>query len=238
VRGIVAEIWAVLRVHNRLLFAAALVIFVPIGLLETLDDELQKPLEDVDELTVVQTLEVIVSSIVHIGGALGGEVLYAGIVAGAIAQVRLGQPRPSLTELLRHLPFLKLAAIDLLLALVVGLSLLLLVVPGIVALVYFCLAPAAVKIERRGIIDAFRRSFALVRGHFWMAFWLVIPVLVIGDVLTELAGSGAITAFGETFAGHWIAATAVNMVAAPLFALAAVELFYELRDSGPDPAER
>lgn len=228
--------WAVLRAHNRLLFMGALVIFIPIGLLEALDDELQRPLEEADELSPLQIVESAASAVVHIIGALGGEVLYAGIVAGAIAEVRSGQPRPSLAELLRHLPFLRLAVIDVLLGLVVGLSLLLLVVPGIVALVYLCLAPVAVKVEHRGIPAAFGRSRRLVRGHFWTVFWLVIPVLVVGDVLTSLAGSGVVTAFGETFAGHWIAATAVNMVSAPLYGLASVVLFYELRDSPDAPA--
>lgn len=228
--------WAVVRVHHGLLLRAALVIFIPLGFLETLDDELQKPLEEADEISVVQLLEMIASSIVHIGGALGGEVIYAGIVAAAITEVRHGQPRPELRELLRHLPFGRLILIDLLLAVVVGISLLLLVIPGVIALVWFCLAPAAVKIEGRGIFDAFRRSRRLVRGHFWTAFWLVIPVIALADLLTWLAGSGVVTALGETFVGHWVAATAVNMISSPLYGLAAVELFYELRDSPREAA--
>ena len=61
-------------------------------------------------------------------------------------------------------------------------------------------------------------------------------MLLVADGLTTLAGSGVISTFGETFAGHWIAATAVNMVSAPLYGLAAVVLFYELSDSPPEPS--
>jgi hypothetical protein len=224
--------WAVCRSRRRLLLYGALLIFIPVGLLEALDDELQKPLEDPDVLNAIDVVEIVLAGIVHTGGALGGEVLYAGIVAGAIAAERLGVERP-LGELVRALPFWRLVAIDLLLAVTVGLGLFVLIVPGIIALVWFCLAPPVVKIEHLSLLAAFRRSRELVRGHFWLVFWLVIPVLLIGDALTTVAGSGAISAFGETFIGHWVAATAVNLATAPLYGLASVVLYYELRDSPP-----
>lgn len=227
--------WAILRVRHRELLLGALVVFVPLGLFEALADELERPLAELDSLGPLEVLELAGSTIVHAGGALAGEVIYAGIVAGAVAAEREGAGR-SLAEILRRLPIMRLVIVDLLLALVVGLGLVLLLVPGIMALVWFALAPPALKLEHLGIPAAFRRSRELVRGRFWLVFWLVVPILVAGDAATELAESGALSAFGEMLAGHWLAATLVNMVAAPPFALAVVVLFYELRGSRPGPS--
>lgn len=109
--------------------------------------------------------------------ALAGELIYAGIVAGAVAAEREGARRP-LAEILRRLPIMRRVIVDLLLAL-------------------------GSRGRRRG--DRARRV-------------------------------GGVSAFGETLAGHWLAARLVNMVAAPPFALAVVVLFYELRGSRPGPS--
>ncbi len=221
---------AIFRDHRRTLLLAAVVIFVPIGFLEALDDELQKPLEDPEVGDPVDLVAIGGAALVHAAGALLGEVIYTGVVAAVVTNVRHRRERP-LAEALRRLPVWRLVAVDLLYAAVVVGGLLLLIVPGVVFLVWFALVAPAVEIEHLGVRAAFRRSREVVRGHFWLVFGLVIPILVVEDVLVSLASSGSIWAFGETFAGHWVSATLVNVIAAPLFALAVVVLFFELRQS-------
>ena len=59
-----------------------------------------------------------------------GDVLYTGIVARAVVSVRLGDHR-SLWEIARTLPYLRLAVADVLLAVIVGIGIVALIIPGL-----------------------------------------------------------------------------------------------------------
>jgi hypothetical protein len=67
---------------------------------------------------------------------------------------------------------------------------------------------------------------------------LVVPILVFEDVLTILVQSDVIIKHGESFLGDWAAATAADLITAPLFALAVVVSFYELRDASESNSAR
>lgn len=59
------------------------------------------------------------------------------------------------------------------------LGLILLVVPGVIAFTLFCLVGPLVVSEEMGVRAPFRRSAALVRGHFWLTLALVSVPLVL-----------------------------------------------------------
>ena len=61
-----------------------------------------------------------------------------------------------------------------------------LVVPGVLAFVWLGLAAPVVEIEHRGIRAAFRRSVELVRGKFFLVAFVLIPIEIAGDALTDL----------------------------------------------------
>ena len=230
-----AQIWGLLRVRWPILVAAGVVIFIPVGLLEALDTSLQEWVTEA-ELDAIALIEVVSAAFVLGAGALLGDVLYAGIVAAVVVAEREGGDR-RLRDVLGHLPVLRLVGADLLLGLVVVVGLVLLVVPAFVWLTWFALIAPVIKVERPSVRAAFRRSRELVRGHFWLVFCLVIPIVLGSEILSAFILSGAIWAIGDGFLGDWVGGFISNVLTAPLFALAVVVLYFELRESG-DAASR
>jgi hypothetical protein len=51
---------------------------------------------------------------------------------------------------------------------------LLLVVPGIIVALMWIVAPSALVIERLGVVDAFKRSRAVTKGHHWALLGLIV----------------------------------------------------------------
>lgn len=224
-RPLLAEMAGAYRESWRILVGAGLALFVPLGLVEALDN----PLVDVDVgdfglLTVAEVAALVATQAI---GPLLATVVYAGIVA-AVVEARRERSRPSLSPLLRALPYRRLVAADLLLTVLVAVGLLILVVPGVVLLTWFALVGPAIESERRGVASAFRRSRELVRPHFRQVALLVVPAFLAEGAIAGLAESGSVEALGDTLAGEWIGSVVGNLLAAPVFALAVVVLFWEL----------
>jgi len=234
IRDVYREMLATLRLHPGLLFAAALAVFVPLGLLDAVDEVLASL--DPDELDDLATSALVAEIVLHNAIALVGDVFFAGVVAAVVSEEH-GAVHRSLRRLARSLPWRRLIAIDLLFTLSISIGLLLLVVPGVVLATWFALAAPAAKLEDRRVIDSFRRSRALVRGRFWMVFWAVIPLTIAGYALAIGAAAGGYWALGENFVGDWVGAVIGDVVISGPYALAVVVLFYALRDRRPAPAE-
>jgi nucleoside permease NupC len=100
-----------------------------------------------------------------------------------------------------------------------------------VLLTWFALVAPVIEVERTGIRAAFRRSRSLVRGHFWHVFWVVVPVVVISELISVFIQSGTLWWLGDGFFGEWAGGVLSNVLTAPLFALAVVVLFFELREA-------
>jgi hypothetical protein len=240
-RRVVRGMVAIGRRRLGLLLAAGIVIFVPLGLVDVLDETFQDTFSDadLDEIDAGTLVALFGAAFAHAAIGLGGEVLYTGIVAASVVAVREGFEH-DLRHLVRTLPYGRLIAADLLLAISVSAGLLVLVVPGLIALARFALVAPAVELERRGAIEAFRRSNSLVRGSTLRMLALVLPLFLIGDGLSSALQSSVIFAVGDTFLGDWLIATGTDLLTAPLFALAVVVSFLELggrvERPRPDPA--
>lgn len=221
VRPLLLDVLRVYRRHWRLLVPMAAVVLVPQALAESALDPIEAPrLEAWTEIVKLALLpgEVIAS--------LVGEAFYAGLVAAAVLEWRAGRRLPRPWALARSIPYRRLIAADLLLALGAAIGFLLLLVPGVVFLTYFLIAPAVIKLEGRGVRDGFRRSAELVRGNFWR----VLTVVVVAVLGTELA-SEALVALMHTLPGEVVAELVVDALLEPfqglvtvLVALALIEL--------------
>lgn len=219
---------AVVRARWAVLALAAAAIFVPVGLLEAIEHELQSLLDLPELLADGELLEVTAALILVAAGALLGDVLYAGVVAAVVIAERERGAR-TLSELLSELPLLRLIVVDLLLTVIVVLGFLALVVPGLILLTWFALVAPVVKVEHTSVAGAFRRSRELVRGNFWLVFSIALPLVIASAVVTELAQSVAVELLGESFPADWLGATLANLLIAPVYALAVVTLYFELR---------
>jgi len=196
-----------------LLIGAALLIFVPLGLVDVLDERFQHPFEDVDpgDVSVLEWITLAGAAALHGAFAMFGDVFYAGVIAAAVGAMKRGEDH-SLAHIARTLPYWRLIAVDVALALIVGVGIVLLIAPGIFLLGRLALVAPAVEVEDRGVRGAMRRSWDLVRGNTVRVLVLVVPILLFEDALTTAVQSGALFGVGDSLIGDWLAATATDLV--------------------------
>ena len=207
------------------LLLLAVVVFVPLGLLDAALSEV-----DTDSLNVVDGLHVaaLLAAIAAITVTnLFGEVFYSGAVAISLTHPEDRHP-PRIREIAGRLSYLKLIVVDLLYVAAVAVGFLLVLAPGILAFVFFGLAGPIVEIEERGAFAAFKRSFQLVRLHFWLVLLVLGPVEILGDAVAEAVAGLVHHALGDAFLATWVAEAASNIVFTPLFAIAVVLLTLDL----------
>jgi len=114
----------------------------------------------------------------------------------------------------------------------VAIGLLLLIVPGLIAVARWALIVPLVVIERRGWRDAFARSNELVRGQTGR----VLVLVVVANLLTGVVsfGIGSLFSFLPTFAATWIGGTVAGALTVPYQAQVLTVLYYRLTE--PDRA--
>ncbi len=225
IRTVVGSAVASARASWPVLLALGLALFVPLGLLGALLPGEGIEIDGADDPHLIAAIAV--GLLQGVALLLGG-VLFAGITSAVIMRQH-GEQGHDLGELVRTLPYGRLAVADVLLVVIVGVGILLLVVPGVIGLAWFCLIAPLIEHEGCTVREAYARSRALVRGHFRkvaVLIWLVVVVQGVVDALVEAISSGLL---GEGFGAEWLASVLSNLLADPIFALIAVTLYIELR---------
>ncbi len=102
----------------------------------------------------------------------------------------------------------------------------LIIVPGLILITIWSVAAPVVVLEHPGVFAALRRSRELVRGNGWQVFGVILVLYILVGVVSiiiegaaESAGSGA----------GIVVRVIVGVLTAPLSALAASVLYFELR---------
>lgn len=136
------------------------------------------------------------------------------------------------------------ALVVVLLGLAIGAGFFFFFVPGIIIGAYLIFSEQAVILEGKGPIDALKRSYELVKGHFWAVLWrflfasaifylgtALVSTLIIRAplaLLSNAASAGPITT--QIIATPFLILTAVfSAVTLPLFIAVQVTLFKELQ---------
>ncbi len=132
-----------------------------------------------------------------------------------------------------HIRFVKLIVIDILYVIVVLIGLLLLIIPGILALIFFSLVGPVVELEERGFRSSFARSFRLVRSDFWLVAWILVIVQLGGYLIGEGLAWLTRVILGETTIVDGLAKGASDVVLDPLFAIAVALLTMRLVGLAP-----
>jgi len=132
---------------------------------------------------------------------------------------------------------LPVVGVSILTGLGVGAGLLLLIVPGVIMALAWCVNIPVVVVERTGITSTFARSANLTRGCRWpilglvVAYGLVAWVIdVVGVVAARGFGVAGLTAVGFNPA-EWIVLTAVQVAQALVGAAGIASIYYELRSN-------
>ena len=126
------------------------------------------------------------------GTATFAMLIFAGLLDYTVETEMDGRPAPPITDVLRRVPYLRLAATDLMVVALTLAGLLLLVIPGLIAATLFGLAPSMLVAEDLGPLAAMRRSFELLRPRFGTALAVVLvpelAAITISGALHDLAG--------------------------------------------------
>jgi hypothetical protein len=212
------------------LLLLAVVVFVPLGLIHAAT--VHAEIGSFGFSNGLKLLAAVGAVLALAATGLIGEVFYTGAVAISLTHPRAGKA-PSLREIARMVNYGPLIAIDLLYGALVAVGLVAFVIPGILAFVWLGLTAPVVEIEHRGIRAAFRRSVQLVRGKFFLVAFVLIPIEIVGDALTDAVTGLAHNTFGGSLVAEWVADVLTNIAFTPFYAVAAVLLTVDLiREKG------
>lgn len=160
-------------------------------------------------------------------------VMYQGIVVQAVRDIQDGVRDLSIGGLLSSVS--KVLGPLLWTAILVGLGvfvgMLALIIPGLVLLTWWAVAAPVVVVEVRSPTESLGRSRALVRGHGWQVFSvLVVTFLLI--IIARLVFLTIAAAISDSDVSLVIGSLIAGTLTAPVFALASAVLYLELLQLG------
>ena len=208
---VIGEAFETYRSHAGALLGGALIVIGIAGVIEGL-------------------LSVSGSLVLGVIGALIGLAagfFYTGFVVKLVQDVRDGRRDFSVGELFSHAaPYLgTLILAGILAGIAITIGLILIIVPGLILLTIWAVISPAIVVEGRTVFESFGRSRELVRGHGWQVFGaIVLTFLIIVAVGIVFSLIGA--AIGD--AGLVILRAVGNVITAPVWALVASILFFDL----------
>jgi hypothetical protein len=225
VAGTYVRIWRTYWGWMPSLLLLAAVVFVPLGLLDTLS--LQVDLDALDLTSGVKAAAVMLAVGAVTTTGLLGEIFFSGAIAISLTHPH-GERPPKLRELAGRIKYGRLIVVDVAFVAIVALGLILAVVPGVLAFIFLGLAGPVVEIEERSAAAALRRSCGLVRGSFWLVFWVLVPIELLGDAIGGGLAGWIHDELGDAFLATWLAEAVANALLSPFFAVAAVLLTVDL----------
>ena len=205
-RHVVSRIWEIYRAHTGVLIGAALLLF---GL----------------EFILVVLVPGATIAIGILFWALS--ILYQGMVVKLVQDVQGGRRDHSVGELLRSVEpvLLKLMGVSIVFAIGVAIGFVLFIIPGLIVLVMWSVVAPVMVLERPGVLATFGRSRELVRGNGWAVFRVILLVSLAVIVISLVVGLAAVS-LGSV--GRALVSWAVNSAVAPISALSASVLYFEL----------
>jgi hypothetical protein len=225
VGGTYVRIWRTYWAWMPALLALAVVVFVPLALLDALSLQVDVDSLDLSNGIKIAAFMLAVGAVTMTG--LLGEIFFSGAIAISLTHPQGEQP-PSLREIAGRIKYGRLIVVDVAFVAIVAIGLILAVVPGVLAFIFLGLAGPIVEIEERSPAGALRRSFQLVRGSFWLVFWVLAPIEIVGDAIGSGLAGFVHQELGDTFLGTWLAEALANAMLSPIFAVAAVLLTVDL----------
>jgi hypothetical protein len=215
------RIFEIYRDQLTLLIPAALLVFVPVAIVSGIVYA-----GDVSILGVA-----IISAVATIA-----TYWFQGMVVEAARDILDGRRDHTVGSLVQSVTpvIAPLVVAGILAGLGIGIGLILLIVPGLFLLTIWAVIAPVIVIERRGAIESFGRSRALVRGNGWQVFGVIVVLFllqfIVSSVIQALANS-----VSDSFGAYAIADLLVRLLVAPLSALAAAVLFFELKALHGEP---
>ena len=211
VGGVIRRVFQIYVEEASVLMPAAAVVFVFTGIIAAL-------------LVVANPGLLLVALIID----LVAVTLFTGMVVELVADVQDGKRDASPGRLLRAVTpvFGQLILVGIVAAIGIVIGFFLIIIPGLILITIWSVAAPVVVLERPGVFAALGRSRELVRGNGWQVFGVIFVLYFLVGVFSlivegaaESAGSGA----------GIVVRVIVGVLTAPLSALAASVLYFELR---------
>jgi hypothetical protein len=226
VGGVLSEAFELYQRFFTRFFLTAAAVFVVLNLFTAIAADVSD-----DGADVVAALWSLASLVVLIIGSLWLQ----GALTATVADVRDGRADEDIGAVFQRVrPALgTLFVAGLLTGLGIALGLIALIVPGLFLLTRWVLVTPAVVLERLPATDAMRRSWALVRGHGWPVFAVILLTMLVSGIAQSVAL--ALFAFLPAFLQAWVGGLVANSLVAPFVALAWTVMYFRLRGE-PEPA--
>ena len=210
--GVIGEAWNLYKAHWRHLLSISLVVYLAVALI------------GVVLVAVLTWVGAILAALVSLVALFW---LQAALVK-AVDDIRDGRADLSVGDTFEaaraHLAAVLVAG--LIAAIGIAIGFVLLIIPGLVLLTFWCVIVPSIVIEGKSAGESFGRSFDLTRGHFWRVLGVVVLTLliyfgfqiVLSLVLTPLAD------WLRSFVSTIVSGT----LTAPFFALVLTVLYFRL----------
>jgi ABC-type multidrug transport system fused ATPase/permease subunit len=203
-----------------LLIPAALVLFIPVAVLDGL------------LYAGGGALAFLLASLI----ATVATFWYQGMVVEAVVDILDGRRDQTVGGLFESAsPFIwPLLAAGILAGIGITIGFVLLIVPGLILLTWWAVIVPAIVIDKTGVMGSFGRSRELVRHNGWRVFGVLLVLfvlqLVLGGVVKALANG-----ISDSFASYAIADLIVRVLLVPLSGIAATVMYVELRRIKGEP---
>jgi hypothetical protein len=183
IRGVVVAGLGTYRRRFGLIVVAALVVFAPIDLVVTLATEAAKDVAE--RADVLSTVVWVSGTAVSVAGTTLSLIFFAGVIDRIVAVDQYGERAAPLRDILHKLPTWRLLLAGTLATTLVLAGLVLLLVPGLIVMVLFCVIGPLIVIEDLRVWASVRRSARLVWPHFFLATVVVLVPTMLEEELTS-----------------------------------------------------
>jgi len=223
VGDVISETFSVYGQNIVALVGSALAVFVVVGLVSG----------------ILQRAGGVLLLLLAAAVSLAGQALYTGFVVGLVRDVRDGRRDQTVGDLFSAAgPFiLPLIGFGILFGIGAAVGFLLIVIPGLILVTFWSLGAPAIVVEGIGPIDAFGRSWRLVRGQAWQVFGVLVIIFLI-VVVVQVVLAAIANPIGSGDFSTWIASIISGTLTAPIYAIAVTVMYYELAGgaAAPEPA--
>jgi hypothetical protein len=213
VGDVVSETFSVYGQNIVPLLGSALAVFVVVGLVSG----------------VLQRAGGVLLLLLAVAVSLAGQALYTGFVVGLVRDVRDGRRDQTVGDLFSAAaPFiLPLVGFGILFGIGAAIGFLLIIIPGLILVTFWSLGAPAIVVEGIGPIDAFGRSWRLVRGQAWQVFGVLVVIFLI-VVVIQIVLAAIATPIGSGDPSTWIASIISGTITAPIYAIAVTVMYFGL----------
>jgi hypothetical protein len=209
--GVLTETWALYRKYAAHFLLIAFVIYLITAILFAL-------------LTLAGVVGYIFAEIIDLAAAF---LLQAALVK-AVQDVRDGRVDLDLGQTYRAaVPFiLPVAGASILAAIGIAVGLVLLIVPGLILLTFWCVIVPCIVLGGAGVFASFGQSMRTVRGYAWNVFGTLVLVFLIYLALTIVLS--LVLVFLPTFLRGFVSTVVIGTLVAPFLALVVTLIYYRL----------